>query len=192
VLTSLNLETTAATNNVVGALNSLIETLPRSVYSLANLTKTQELGAGAFGQVYAATDRKSGDQVVVKKIPVDSVQELVAVRREAEILEHLKPDCEPYLLCYEGLIEEKDFAYVITKREKGMVTLHDALYESNTPFPANDDVLAAEIIVNLIKGLQLLHSKGVAHRDIKPANILVELKGGSKIKFIDFGLSCLG
>lgn len=45
----------------------------------------------------------------------------------------------------------------------------------------------------LLKGLDFIHSKGVAHNDIKPANILVTIPDGEgyrTVKYADFGLSC--
>lgn len=46
-----------------------------------------------------------------------------------------------------------------------------------------------KVTINLCKGLKLLHSLNIAHNDIKPANIMINNEG--KIKYIDFGLSCL-
>lgn len=175
-----------AVGDVMGELLSLV---PRSAYQLGNLMTGAILGQGAFGQVYLAEDKVSGDQVVVKKIPTGSVETLKAVRREAEILKHLKPACEPYLLCYEGLIEEKGYAYLVTKLEPDMITLDDALYR--TPGWIQNELQIGEVVANLLAGVKIMHAKGVAHRDIKPANILVSRSGDSKVKFIDFGLSCL-
>lgn len=42
-------------------------------------------------------------------------------------------------------------------------------------------------MVYVLKGVEYLHSKGIAHRDIKPENILIDKK--LKIKLCDFGFS---
>lgn len=46
----------------------------------------------------------------------------------------------------------------------------------------------AEIIEQVGRGLQYLHSKGVIHRDIKPENLLLSF---GKVKIADFGWSTL-
>jgi serine/threonine protein kinase len=38
-----------------------------------------------------------------------------------------------------------------------------------------------------LKGLQYIHSKGIAHRDLKPENVLVSKE--DKVKICDFGSS---
>ncbi|CAG2165908.1 unnamed protein product [Oppiella nova] len=55
-----------------------------------------------------------------------------------------------------------------------------------------DEVLCAQMLRQVAKGLQYLHSKKVAHLDIKPGNILFKFVGQDiAFKLADFGLSML-
>ena len=47
--------------------------------------------------------------------------------------------------------------------------------------------LAVQVMIQVLKGLQIAHDKGVVHRDIKPHNILIADDGS--IKLADFGLA---
>src|SRR5262249_55411465 len=49
---------------------------------------------------------------------------------------------------------------------------------------------AAEIVLQVARGLIVAHGKDVVHRDIKPANILVERDGAPlHVKIADFGIA---
>ena len=47
-----------------------------------------------------------------------------------------------------------------------------------------------ELCIQVCRGIQHAHSKGILHRDIKPSNILVtEVDGGAQVRIIDFGIA---
>lgn len=51
-----------------------------------------------------------------------------------------------------------------------------------------EDVEAAVVVRQILKGLEYLHGQGIVHRDLKPDNILVtSLADGSRIVLSDFG-----
>lgn len=57
-------------------------------------------------------------------------------------------------------------------------------YKGPIPSPAN-------VLIQLSKGLEYIHSKKLAHRDIKPDNVLISANknGPVTVKWADFGLS---
>ena len=48
----------------------------------------------------------------------------------------------------------------------------------------------ADIILQICKGLQAAHQKGIIHRDIKPANIRIQ--DDNTVKIMDFGIARMG
>ncbi len=46
-----------------------------------------------------------------------------------------------------------------------------------------------EVLLQMARGLQYIHSKNLIHRDVKPENILISYDNPAVIKWADFGLS---
>ena len=141
-------------------------------------------GQGAFGMVYQAKDKRTGQIVAIKKV----FQDMRYKNRELSILKELNHPNVVYLHDYyytsAGNSQDGEFLNVImdympetltkelrryTKQKKRMPLLSIKLYS-----------------YQLIRALAYIHSIGICHRDLKPDNVLVD-PSTHKLKICDFG-----
>jgi serine/threonine-protein kinase len=136
----------------------------------------RQIGAGGFGEVYAATDCFTGAQVAIKFYVAHS-KEALAAAVKARTVHH--PNVVPVLEA--GRLDET--SYLVMPLIKGR-TLADHLA---------DRALTPRETVDLLEGiaaaLDELHEAGIVHRDIKPSNIMVTDEPAIHAVLLDFGLT---
>jgi len=145
-------------------------------YQLGN-----QLGKGAFGHVFCGLNLKTGEVVAVKQIRKELVapDKIPGILREIELLLDLDHENIVKLLDFE---DTPEILYLVLEYIEG-----GSLYTISKKFgPFNEDLLAL-YMVQVLKGLEYLHSHHVIHRDVKGANILLSKQGVCKLA--DFG-SC--
>jgi serine/threonine-protein kinase len=145
----------------------------------------RELGRGAMGVVYLATDPTIGRSVAIKTIRLGEVtnaeerarlrERLFREARSAGILSH------PGIVTIYDMEAQDDLAYIAMEYVNGP-TLDQLI--SGEPLPP-DRMFA--ILGQAAVALDYAHQKGIVHRDIKPANIMVTEDGSAKIT--DFGIA---
>jgi len=163
----------------------------KTEYDLNMFKDFELLGEGGFGKVYKAYDNKTDKTIVIKVISKARVSS-VDIEQELKVLEHLKPYCDQYILCFEDWFQDYDNWYIITEFLHEYITLADLkLYgKIKDPLNVTDINRLLGIINNMYLGLKEIHVHNVSHRDVKPENILVD-KEGTSIKYIDFGFACI-
>jgi len=144
-----------------------------------------EVGSGALGQVFLATDTTDGSDVAVKKLPVHRAASEKARQlfdREAAVLRQLD---HPRIPRYrDHFAEGKGFGralYLVQDFVDG-VTLAGELADRRY-----DEDGAIAVMAELLEVLAYLHrlSPPVIHRDIKPGNVIRRTDGS--LALIDFG-----
>ncbi|PNW86128.1 hypothetical protein CHLRE_02g074370v5 [Chlamydomonas reinhardtii] len=166
------------------------------------------LGKGSFGVVRAATHIASGSEVAVKTISKNLLRagDIAALRREVEILHHLKG--HPHISELLGVFEEPTQLHLVLEMYKG-----GDLFDAIISVGRHSERAAADVMRTVLTAIAYCHAMGVAHRDIKPENFMlsedphsahddsdegqeadedeVTARGavGSRLKLIDFGLS---
>ena len=141
-----------------------------------------QLGAGAFGAVFKAFDRRMKRIVALKvfhRRDFQSTRDSTALLREAKAASELR---HPNIVgVFEAGANAAGECFLASAFIDGS-TLQDHISAKTTSI--ND---AIEIIEKLARATHYAHEKGVIHRDIKPANILID-QGGDPV-LADFGVA---
>ncbi len=139
------------------------------------------LGEGGMGVVYKARQRGLNRLVAVKMIRTDrrgSADRLARFRTEAEAVARLR---HPNIVQIFEIGEAEGAPFVSLELLEGGSLDHKL---ASTPQPGQS---AAELLITVVKAVQVAHDAGIVHRDLKPSNILFTEDGIPKIT--DFGLA---
>jgi len=148
-------------------------------------TVVGQLGRGAMGVVYLASDPMLNRQVAVKTVDlaVDDLQEREFLRdrlmrdaRAAAVLKH------PNIVSVHDVFEDGGRAYVVMEYVEG-----DSLSARLKANPLPDAAMVLKVLRQMADALDYTHARGVIHRDIKPANVMIDAAGTAKI--MDFGIA---
>jgi serine/threonine protein kinase len=141
------------------------------------------LGEGGMGEVYLASDRKTGKNVAIKVLSrqlSSRPEALERFRREAETLRKL--DHPNIVKLVDAFEREGQFEIVMEYIPSG--SLHDLLKRGPLPIDR-----ARQISLELCDALIRSHHLGIVHRDLKPENVLMAEDGTPKLA--DFGVARL-
>ncbi|HEY2458732.1 MAG TPA: protein kinase [Candidatus Acidoferrum sp.] len=143
-----------------------------------------ELGRGAMGVVYRATDPVIGRPVAVKTIRLS--EEGTGLTRP-ELLSRFQTEARAAgLLTHPNIVvvydagEENGLYYITMELVEGKSL--QALIDGGHAFPASR---ALRIMEQTCSALQFAHERNIVHRDIKPANLM--LTRDDTVKVTDFG-----
>lgn len=129
----------------------------------------EELGRGAFGQVFKGTDVKTGEVVAVKEISLSGMSHdrLKDIMLEIDLLKNLDHD---NIVKYLGFYKTRSHLDILLEyMEQGALS---QLIKRDKWGVLPEPMISA-FISQVLAGLQYLHGQGVVHRDIKGANILL-------------------
>ncbi|XP_072432652.1 mitogen-activated protein kinase 15-like isoform X2 [Chiloscyllium punctatum] len=133
----------------------------------------RRLGKGAYGIVWKAIDRQTGEVVAVKKI-------FDAFRNQTDAQEFGNHPNIIKLLNVIRAANDKDIYLVFEYME---TDLHAVIKKGNLL----KDIHIRYILYQLLKATKFIHSGNVIHRDQKPSNILLD--ADCFVKLCDFGLA---
>ena len=171
------------------------------------MQKGEKLGEGTFGIVYSGTSPRSNRQYAVKRNLVEEETSFIGVPREVDVLNKLRN--HPHIVrleqvafgepfngkCFSPLAgkeraSQRDDSIHFVFRQAAY-DLHRFIYGAII----TDFGLIKRYMVNMLLGIEYMHSQRILHRDLKPSNILIfgdekDAMGiGNIAKICDFGLA---
>lgn len=144
-----------------------------------------KLGTGAASQVYAVTDRLTGNRFALKHVVCHGPRDeryVEQLRREYEIGQHVQ-----HSSLRRSVTLHANRSLLGRTKEAGLVL---ELVEGQAVTPPVDSLpAAARLLCHLARAVEALHEAGYLHCDLKPQNLLLDRQG--RLHLIDFGQACV-
>lgn len=164
---------------------------PRSKLPIIDISKRFELlgrtGQGSMSKVWRARDRSIGRVVCLKVLDKEKTAKFEArfpgLKRPSEGAVMMMLRHPNVVKTFEHGLTTKGEPYIVMELIEGMGL--NFLIETRSPALKGKRV---EILGQIAKGLEYIHSQRFLHRDICPRNVMVTNEDGV-VKLIDFGLT---
>ncbi|MBE3571223.1 MAG: protein kinase [Bacillales bacterium] len=154
-----------------------IGTILKNRYEILRL-----MGKGGYGLVYEAFDYSLGQKVVVKQLRKrreKSKKEWLAFENEAAILKSLS---HPAFPSYVDSFQDQTGRFIVMEKLDGC-SFEELIFQQKQEFNHDDSL---RILLDALKLVHFLHSRGIIHRDLRIPNILMN---NDQLFIIDFGLA---
>ncbi len=141
-----------------------------------------KIGAGGMSDVYKAKDLTLGRYVAIKVLKAEFSEDLGFVtkfRSEAQSAAGLE---HPNIVNIYDVGSEKGLHYIVMEYVEGITLKTYIEKKGQLSFKE-----AVSIAIQVGRGIEAAHNKGIIHRDIKPQNIIISTEG--KVKVTDFGIA---
>ncbi|NXH17781.1 MK15 kinase, partial [Bucco capensis] len=143
----------------------------------------RRLGKGAYGIVWKAINRRTGEIVAIKKIFDAFRNRTDAQRTFREVLLLQEFGEHPNIIKLLDVIRAQNDKDIYLIFESMETDLHAVIKKGNLL----KDIHKCYILYQILKATKFIHSGNVIHRDQKPSNILLD--ADCCVKLCDFGLA---
>lgn len=142
----------------------------------------EKIGAGGMSDVYKAKDHVLSRDVAIKVLKAEFAEDMTFVskfRTEAQSAAGLE---HPNIVNIYDVGSEDGLYYIVMECVEG-ITLKTYI-EKKGRLNYKESI---SIAIQVGRGIEAAHNKGIIHRDIKPQNIIISKEG--KVKVTDFGIA---
>ena len=168
------------------------------------MLKSDKIGEGTFGIVYSGYSPQSGQHYAIKRNLIEFETSFIGVIRELDLLMKLRNhpniirleelsfddpfnnDCFSPLMGEERVSQKNDSVHFIFK--EAVYDLHHFICNKHN----GNFKLIKKYMLDILLGVEYIHSQKIIHRDLKPSNILIFPDtniSDSIAKICDFGLA---
>lgn len=139
------------------------------------------IGEGTFGKVYKGMNERTGELLAVKQLSImdGSEEDVRGLQKEISVMWHLDHD---NIVRYLGTARSERYLFIVLEYVPG-----GSIANMLQQFGSFEEKLTRRFTMQILRGVEYLHAKGIIHRDIKGGNVLVSNEGVAKLA--DFGCS---
>ncbi|KAL6062574.1 signal transducing kinase of the PAK [Balamuthia mandrillaris] len=146
---------------------------------------SRSIGKGGFGEVFLATNRRTGEKVAIKILRINRKNKEKHLISEIGIMKSCNnPNIVRFIDSYRDGEEPNKIWVVMEYCDGGSLLEIVELFQQDIQLNENQ---MAFVMRECLKGLRYIHERHRLHRDIKSANVLLTSTG--EIKLTDFGFA---
>ncbi|CEL97039.1 unnamed protein product [Vitrella brassicaformis CCMP3155] len=136
--------------------------------------------------VLRATCRKTGEEMIIKKIDKESIGALGFTKEShlRDVYEALASNRSPNLVDIEALLEDDEHIYIVMEKLRGPTLQDWQKRMGHTEVLSNERI--REVMKQVLSAVQNLHTHNIVHRDVKLSNFVFAGKDAMRLKMIDF------
>ncbi|CAG8570830.1 430_t:CDS:2 [Paraglomus brasilianum] len=151
--------------------------------SVDNYEKLNRIEEGAYGVVYRARDRATGEIVALKKLKLDKEKNGFPITSLREVKTLLQAKHANIVNVREIVVGET-LTQIFIVMDFVEHDLKSLMEDMQSPFLQSE---VKTIMIQLLSAVATLHDNWIIHRDLKTSNLLLNNRG--QIKVADFGLA---
>ena len=145
------------------------------------------IGAGTFGIIMRAVEKRSGDEYalkILKKNQIQSIEHAEHIARERQVLMYLSEpkNYNHFIVRAYDAFHDKKAVYIQMDLVQGCDLL-SRIHSNEHRVKTNAEFYTAEVLC----ALEHLHSHFIVYRDLKPEHVMIDYQGHCKL--VDFGFA---
>ncbi|CAG8664810.1 15257_t:CDS:2, partial [Funneliformis mosseae] len=151
--------------------------------SVDNYEKLNRIEEGAYGVVFRARDKTTGEVVALKKLKLDKEKNGFPITSLREVHTLLLAK-HPNIVNVREIVVGETLTQIFIVMDFIEHDLKSLMEDMQVPFLQSE---VKTIMLQLLSAVAMLHDNWIIHRDLKTSNLLLNNRG--QIKVADFGLA---